>query len=151
MTRIATDPQQGRALRIALTLALGVALGLAVASDAVAQKKTKSTQTEAEFLSFDPAAKTIKVKVKSPGKGPGAKKMKRNAEVVFNVKPEGSVLTRTSVAVNGVKGELSEIPPGKEVNVYWVPDENKKGEFFARKVDVVLSEEELEARYGSEE
>jgi hypothetical protein len=130
-------------------LAVVVAAGL-WAGEAQAQKKMKSTQTEAEFLGFDASTNTIKVKVKRPGQGPNARKLKRNEEVVFNVKPTGSVLTRTSVAVNGVKGELKDIPPGKEVNVYWVMDDKKKGEYFARKVDVVLSDEELDARYGTE-
>jgi hypothetical protein len=132
------------------TFTCGLMLALSWSVPAQAQGKAKSTQTEAEFLKFDAATSTITVKVKDPGKGPNARQLKRSQEVVFNVKPEGSVLTRTSVAVNGVKGELKEIPPGKQINVYWVPDVHKKGELFARKVDVVLSDEELEARYGYE-
>jgi hypothetical protein len=131
--------------------ALALAAALALTGEAWAQAGgAKSTQTEAEFVKFDAAANTITVKVKKPGMGPNAKKLKANQEAVFNVKPEGSVLTRTSVAVNGVKGELKDIPAGKEVNVYWVMDEAKKDQFFARKVDVVLSDEELDARYGTE-
>lgn len=139
-----------RRFRVA-AFACGLVLALSWSAAAQAQRKpSKSTQTEAEFIKFDAAANTITVKVKDPGKGPNARKLKSNHEVVFNVKPEGSVLTRTSVAVNGVKGELKEIPPGKQINVYWVPDEHKPGEYFARKVDVVLSDKEMEERYGYE-
>jgi hypothetical protein len=73
--------------------------------------------------------------------------VKNGKEATFNVIPTGSVLTRTSVAVNGVKGEMTDLRPGKKILIYWVEDEKKKGELFARKIDVVLSEEELNKRY----
>ena len=111
-------------------------------------KKSKSTQNEAEWMSFDAAAKTVTVKITKKGKGPNKKLLKTRKEATFNVIPEGSVLTRTSVAVNGVKGELHDIPAGKTVLLYWVPDPNKEGEFFARKIDVIFSEEELDEKYG---
>jgi hypothetical protein len=128
--------------------ALCLAVGVALASDAHA--KERSTQTEARWIAFDPEAKTVQVKVQKPGKGPNAKMMKSGAEVTFRVKPEGSILTRTSVSINGKKGELGDIPAGKQVNVYWAPDTEQEGAFFARKIDVVLSEEELDALYGAE-
>jgi hypothetical protein len=55
------------------------------------------------------------------------------------------------VAVNGQKAELTDIPEGKQVNVYWIPDDENDGGFFARKIDVVLSEEELDKRWSTEE
>ena len=58
---------------------------------------------------------------------PNKDKLKNNKEVTFRVIPKGSVLTRTSVAINGVKGELTDMPAGKRVNVYWLADPNKKG------------------------
>jgi hypothetical protein len=128
-------------------LALVVATG--VASEALAAKE-KSTQTEARWVKFDAAKNTVAVKVQDPGNGPNKKLMKKGAEVLFNVVPEGSILTRTTVAINGKPGNLKDIPPGKQVNVYWIPDPKKAGEFFARKIDVVLSDEELDARYGTE-
>jgi hypothetical protein len=73
--------------------------------------------------------------------------VKANKEATFNVIPTGSVLSRTSVAINGVKGEIKDLQPGKKVIVYWVEDSNKKGQLFARKIDVTLSEEELDKRY----
>lgn len=134
-----------RSDHILATLAVA-GLVLLGASPALAQK-AKSTQNEAEFVEFDPAASTVTLKVLKPGKGPGAKELPRGKDVTFNVIPTGSVLTRTSVTVNSQKAELTDIPAGKTVNVYWVPDPNKKGEYFARKIDVVLSEEELDRRY----
>jgi hypothetical protein len=107
----------------------------------------KTTQTEARWMGYDAATKTVKVKVDKPGKGPNKDKLKRNQEVSFRVVPEGSVLVRTSVAINGVKGELTDIPADKKVNVYWLPDPENKDGYFARKIDVVLSEEELDKRY----
>lgn len=123
----------------------GLALGLAFATPAVAQsRKSKSTQTEAVWKAFDAETNTVTVKVKKPGRGKNAKLLKKNKEATFKVKPEGSVLTRTTVAINGVKGEITDIPAGKSVMVYWAP---KGEEYFARKIDVVLSEEELNSRF----
>ena len=65
------------------------------------------------------------------------------------MKPEGSVLTRTTVAINGVKGEIADIPEGKTVNVYWRPDEEDPTILRARKIDVVMSDEELDEKYGT--
>lgn len=110
-------------------------------------KKSKSTQNEAEWIAFDAAAKTVTVKITKKGKGPNKKLLKTRKEATFNVIPEGSILTRTTVAINGVKAELQDIPEGKTVLLYWVPDPNKEGEFFARKIDVIFSEKELDERY----
>jgi hypothetical protein len=121
--------------------AFAAALSLAPASAA-----EKTTQTEAKWIAYDAATKTVKVKIDKPGTGPNKDKLKRNEEVSFRVVPEGSVLTRTSVAINGVKGELTDIPADKKVNVYWLPDPENKDGFFARKIDVVLSDEELDKR-----
>lgn len=107
----------------------------------------KSTQTEAIWKSLDKEAGTVTVKVKKPGRGKDAKRLKRGKEATFNVKIEGSVLTKTTCAINGKKGELEEIPEGKTVYIYWRPDEDNPKEMFARKVDVIFSEEELEERW----
>jgi hypothetical protein len=132
---------------IARLAAAGAFTFAAALADAPAQAAEKTTQTEARWIAYDAATKSVKVKVDKPGTGPNKAKLKRNQEVSFRVVPEGSVLVRTSVAINGVKGELTDIPADKKVNVYWLPDpENKEG-FFARKIDVVLSEEELDKRY----
>jgi hypothetical protein len=137
-------------LRLAAAgLALPIAVGLA-ASAAHAQgqeKKTKKTQTEAKWVAFDAATKTVKVKVEKPGKGPNTKLMKKGTEVTFRVSPEGSVLARTTVKVNGKKGELTDIPQGKQVLVYWEPDSQNKEGFYASAIDVTFSEEELDKRY----
>ena len=128
----------------------GLALVFAstVASEALAAPP-KSTQTEARFVSFDAAANTVTIKP-AKSRGPNKKMLKKGREVTLNVLPDGSILTRTSVAINGKKGHVSEIPAGKQVNVYWIPDPKKDGEFFAKKIDVVLSEDELDALYGAD-
>jgi hypothetical protein len=138
---------------VASALALALAAGL-VASTASAQGGgQKSVQNEAQFVKFDEASNTVTVKILKKGKGnTGLMKafdaqVKNGKEATFNVIPTGSVLTRTSVAVNGVKGEMKDLQAGKKVLIYWVEDPKKKGELFARKIDVVLSEEELDKRY----
>lgn len=132
-------------LAVATSASVAFLLVLAFAPSAGAQDKGKSTQTEAQWVSFDAAGETITVKVKKPGKGPNAKLLRRGKEVAFKVKKEGSVLTRTTVAINGKKGEIEEINAGKTVFVYWRLLEGDV--MFARKIDVIFSEEEFEARY----
>jgi hypothetical protein len=131
----------------------GAAASLALllcAGGAAAQATSKSVKTEAEFLAYDAEAQTVTVKVIKPGSGKEAKALEAGKSSVFKVKPEGSVLSRTAVAIQGVKAELADIPAGRTVNVYWRPDETDPGARFARKIDVILSDEELDARYGNE-
>ena len=121
----------------------------AVAPAARAQK-AKSTQNEAKWVQYDPATKTVVVEIENRGKGPNTKLVKRGEKTTFNVIPTGSILKRTTVTVNGQTAALEDLPAGKTVLIYWVPDPKKKGELFARKIDAIISEEELEERYGSE-
>lgn len=136
----------------ALVIGAGLALATSVATPAFAQSKTKSVQTEAEWVNFNPCANTVTAKVKKPGRGkvPKELKLKSGKEAEWNVIPEGSILNRTSVSLNGKKGELTDIPVGKTVNIYWIPDKKDPTKRFARKIDLILSDEELDARYGTE-
>ena len=140
-----------RKILVTLTIACFAFAFVATVAPVAEARKSKSTQNEAEWIAFDAEAKTVTVKITKSGKGPNKKLLKTKKEATFNVIPEGSILTRTSVAINGVKGELTDIPAGKTVLIYWVPDEKKEGEFFARKIDVIFSEEELDERYGTGE
>lgn len=109
-----------------------------------AQSKGKSIQTEADWVAYDADAQQITVKVLKTGKGKDASLIKRGKEAVFQVKAEGTVLSKTVVKVNGKAGELTDIPAGKRVLIYW---QAKEGKPFARSIDVVFSEEELNERY----
>jgi hypothetical protein len=133
-----------------------VALALAIAGFAPAthaQGNQKSVQNEAEFVKYDEATSTVTMKITKKGKGNNDlmkqfdEQVKPGKEATFNVIPTGSVLSRTSVAINGVKGEIKDLKEGKTVQVYWVEDPKKKGQLFARKIDVTLSEDELDKRY----
>ena len=128
--------------------ALVLAGAAIVAGPAHAEKKTKSTVTEAKFISYDEATKLLTVKVLKPGKRPENRKlaMKRGKEATFKIKPEGSILVRTSVTADGMKSSIEEIPADKTLNIYWVPDEKDANARFARKIDMVYTDEELEAR-----
>ena len=140
----------GKTLAVLTVASFALAFAAPVAP-AAAAKKAKSTQNEAEWVAYDAAAKTVTVKITKKGKGPNKNLLKTRKEATFNVIPEGSVLTRTTVAINGVKSELTDIPAGKTVLIYWVPDPNKEGELFARKIDVIFSEQELDEMYGKAE
>ena len=135
---------------VVATALLAGLVSLGMAGTAAAQSKGKSIQTEADWVSYDADASTITVKVRKPGGRVKEKEaaIRKGKEATFDVKPEGSVLTRTSVKINGRKGELQDIPAGKRVNIYWVVDTTKGTKRFARTIDVTLSEEELNERYG---
>lgn len=137
----------------ALVVAAVVAAFAAVAGTAAAQGKGKSIQTEADWVKFDPETNTVTVNVRKPGKRVKDKDiaLRQGKEASFDVKPTGSVLTRTTVKINGRKGELTDIPEGKRVNIYWIVDESKSTKRFARSIDLILSEEELNERYGVED
>ncbi len=139
-----------RAKRVIGSVVAAAVAGLFAFVDApvAAAAEQKSTRNEAEWVSYDAAAKTVTVKIKKLGDGPGAASMKVGQETAFNVQPDGSILSRTSVAINGKKGALTDIPKGKTVIVYWVPDVKDSKAHFARKIDVILSEQELDEKYG---
>ena len=131
--------------RIVVGVAVTAFVLLAVGSTTATAAKSKSTQTEATWISFDAENNTVKVKVKKPGVGakpPKHLKLKKGKEAEFNVIPTGSILKRTSVAINGKKGALTDIPSGKTVNIYWVPDPNDDKARFARKIDLFKTAEE---------
>ncbi len=139
--------------RIAVGLALlALALSPVLVADQAQAKKSKSVATGAKWIAFDAETNTVKVKITAKGRGNTKlvkkykKTIKKGKEVTFNVIPTGSILKRTSVAINGMKGEMTDITAGKQIVIYWVEDPNKDGELFARKIDVVLSEEEWEER-----
>jgi len=116
------------------SVALLVAVfAIAVADPALAQT-SKVKKDEGKFVEFDPESSTITVKQK--GKN-----------VVYNVKPEGSVLTRTTVSMNAAPATVPDIPPGAPVIVYWLPDEKDKNKKFARKIDAPKVPEELLDQY----
>ena len=138
---------------LVVTASAGLLLSVGAAAPAQAEKKSKVIQTQAVWVEFNPEAKTIAVKVKKPGKKPKDKslKLKKGKDATFNVKPEGSVLTRTTVKINGLGGKLTDIPVGKSVNVYWIPDPKNEGKRFARSIDVIFSEEELKEKWKETE
>ena len=131
--------------------ALAAACLLASPAALAADEKAKSTQTEGKWVKFDAASNVVTLKITKESKGakpPADLQVKKGREATFKVNPTGSVLSRTSVAINGKKGEVTDIPEGKTVNIYWVQDQTDPKSRFARKIDVILSDEELDAKYG---
>jgi hypothetical protein len=132
-------------------LSAGLFLLLVAASArATAEDTGRSVKTEGEFVAYDAEAKKVTIKVTRPGIGALASALASGQRVDFRVQPEGSVLSRTTVAIEGVKAGLADISAGRTVNVYWRPDESDPGGRFARKIDVILTDAELDERYGAE-
>ena len=108
---------------VSLVVLVGFVSFLAPSEAAAA--KAKSIKTEAFFVSLDPETNVLEVKVKKTGKRPKNKKLKLKTgkPASFNVKPEGSVLKRTTVALDGQRVDIGEIEPNQFLFIYWVPDE----------------------------
>ncbi len=136
--------------QFALAGALACLLMPLLSGTTLAQGKSKSTQSEADWISYDAEAQTITVKLRKAGRGPDTELLEKmkNKKVTFQVKAEGSILSRTTVAINGLKGALADLPEGKRVNIYWRPTDD--GGFFARKIDAIMSQEEFDAKYGTD-
>jgi hypothetical protein len=101
-----------------------------------AKKKTKTKMSEgARLIAFDQEAGTMTVKEK--GK-----------KVVYKVKFEGSVMTRTTSTMNARPVKLTDIPIKAPINIYWIPDEADPKVRFARKVDALKVPKELLEEYG---
>ncbi|MDP6980614.1 MAG: hypothetical protein QF570_18790 [Myxococcota bacterium] len=118
--------------RVVVAALAGVLFFGAVGVDtAEAGKKTKSKLSrEARLLAFDTEAGTMTVK-------------ERGKKIVYKVKFEGSVMTRTTATINARPVKLHEIPLKARVNIYWRPDEANKKKRFARKVDALNIPKEL--------
>jgi hypothetical protein len=109
------------------------ALGITTAS---AKSKSNIKKTEgARLIAFDEEAGTMTVKEK--GK-----------KVVYNVKFEGSVMTRTTSTMNARPVGLTDIPIKAPINIYWIKDEKDPKQRFARKVDALKVPKELLEEYG---
>ena len=110
--------------------------------------RKKQTQTEATFLSWDPDALTITVKVRRTGRGKGPKlppqlRIKRGEEVTFNVKESGSVLSATIVkSKQGTRMDFDKLTPGSKVFVFWAPDEKDENARFARSISIYTAAED---------
>lgn len=115
-----------------------------LAASAGAAPKSTQIETEGEFVSFDAAAKTVTVKVLKPGKQVrGLPKLARGKEAEFNVEPEGSVLTRTTVKMrDGTAGQFTDLQAGRKVKVFWIPDPDQEGKRKARSIAVFVPAEE---------
>ena len=109
--------------------------------------KVKSIKTEAKFQKFDPETKTITAKIRKAGKKPKNKKiaLKTGKEASFRVTPDGSVLTRTSVTLDAKPFPITEIEKDTSIVIYWIPDEKNPDGRYAKKIDLVLTDEEQEA------
>lgn len=129
---------------VVTSIAIFGLLGLGGPTPAVAQGK--QIQTEAEFVSYNAEASTVTVKVRKPGKGaqpPRNLRLRRGEEAEFNVKAEGSVLTRTTVKLDdGTAGSFEDLQPGRKLQVYWLPDPNDENARFARSISVFVPAEE---------
>lgn len=121
------------ARRLVRLLAGLAAIALAAGAAPAAAKepgKSETKRLQGILQGYDAEAETITVRASS---GP----------VTLNVMNEGSVLKRTTATVNSKPTQVSELPEGSPVIVYWIPDPNAEGEKFARKVDAPNVPEDL--------
>ncbi len=103
--------------------AMVVLFALAFVAPVSHAEEAKSERATGKLVSYDAAAQAIVVK--ESGK-----------ELTYQVKAEGSVLTRTTVTMNGKVAKFEDVKPGMIVIVYWKPDAADATKRNARKVDV---------------
>ncbi len=116
----------GRVLVAAAALLFTFGVGTADA------KKSKSKLSkEVRLLGVDKEAGTMTVKEK--GK-----------KIVYKVKFEGSVMTRTMFTIQSKRAEATDIPLKTKVNIYWIKDPDEPKRRFARKVDALKIPKELQ-------
>lgn len=104
-------------------IAAAALLAIATAAAPARAEEAKSERSNGKLVSYDAAAQSIVVKE-------GGK------EQSYQVKAEGSVLTRTTVTMNGKVAKFDDVKPGMIVIVYWKPDPADATKRNARKVDV---------------
>ena len=119
---------------LATLAAFALVLAVVGVGAAEAQKKAKPKRVQGQFVSFDAEASTIKIK-------------ERGKEKEYTVKPEGSILTRSSVKINGHGAKMTDLKEGMRLFLYWVPDEKDPKKRFARTIDVPNVPEELEEEF----
>jgi hypothetical protein len=119
----------------ALTTVAAVLFVLAVVGvESAEAQKAKPKRVQGQFISFDAASSTVKIK-------------ERGREVEYTVKPEGSILTRTSVKINGHGATVADLKPEMRLFLYWIPDEKDAKKKFARTIDVPNVPEELQEEF----
>ena len=127
---------RGALARGALAAALAAVVAVLAATPASAQDKAKTERSNGRVVKYDAAAATVTIKDK--GK-----------ETTFNVKAEGSVLTRTTVTQNARPAKLDDLKPGQVVVVYWRPNEANAEQKDARKIDIPNIPEGMEPEEGA--
>ncbi|CAG0967708.1 hypothetical protein GPROT1_01315 [Gammaproteobacteria bacterium] len=126
---------RGRVARGALAVVGMAFAALLAASPAQAQDKGKTERSNARVDKYDAAAATLVIKDK--GK-----------ETTFNVKAEGTVLTRTTVTMNARPAKLDDLKPNQVVVVYWRPNDANAEQKDARKIDIPNIPEGMEPEDG---
>ncbi len=119
------------AIRRAAILAIAALVVVSLGATPALAQKAKPKRVNAKFVSFDAASNTIVIK-------------ERGREKTYTVKPEGSILTRTAVKINGLGAKVSDIPKDAQIIVYWVPDEKDSKMRFARTIDAPNIPEDLQ-------
>jgi hypothetical protein len=127
-------PRRGAAL---VGIAVTALVALAVAAP-VRAEEAKSERATGKLVSYDAAAQSIVVK--ESGK-----------DLAYQVKAEGSVLTRTTLTMNGKVAKYDDLKPGMIVIVYWKPDAADAAKRLARKIDVPKIPRELLDEIEAEE
>jgi hypothetical protein len=105
-----------------VAFAVAALVAFAVAAP-VRAEESKSERSNGKFVSYDAAAQSVVVK-------------ENGKDQAYQVKAEGSVLTRTTLTMNGKVAKFDDLRPGMIAIVYWKPDAADATKRLARKIDV---------------
>lgn len=130
MQRAPMKTSTARTLAGLVAVALALVLAVAVTSAAQAEPTGKTLKAQGKLVAYDAEAQTITLSEKGTDR-------------TYQVKAEGSVLTKTTVTMNARPAKLTDLPPGAPLIVYWKADSEDKKARFARKIDAPKIPEEL--------
>jgi len=118
MLLLESAPRSGAGFVAVVSLLLAFAVAAPVRAE-----EAKSERATGKVVSYDAAAQSVVMKE-------GGK------DQAYQVKAEGTVLTRTTLTMNGKVAKFDELKPGMLAIVYWKPDPSDAAKRAARKIDV---------------
>ena len=130
---------------------VAVASLLAMPTEAAAQGSW-TNNSEASLTGVDYENHLIMALIKEPGRGPAARRLRKDRPATFQFNPDSAAGDETIVMIDGKRGELADIPENATVHIHWRPLDNNPSAYQMSTLKVVyFSEGKLAERRESAE
>jgi hypothetical protein len=134
---------------VAVVGSMSVAWLVAMPAEVAAQGRW-TNNSEVQWVSFDLDTQLIKALVKTPGRGPDVRRLRKDRPATFQLDLEGASGAKTVIMIDGEEGELAGIPELATVHIHWKPFDDNSYRMRVSKV-VYFSAEKLAQREESDE